>query len=123
MQRYRTHPPASALPAEVLAGSAVARRLWTARGTRDGLTLAQLSGDLRRSERAVLAQLNALNSAIYRLDSPWSLMSWHEPEEITGEPAEHWLLIGPGCPRPPAREPAGWAEPEISSIEDLEEHL
>lgn len=123
MQRYRTHQPASALPAEVLAGSAVARRLWTARGTRDGITLAQLCADLRRSERAVYAQLCALDSALERLESPWWLLHWSEADEITGEWQAHWLLIGPGCPRPPAREPAGWSEPEIISIEDLEEHL
>lgn len=123
MQLLRSNVVRPGLPEEVRAGSAVARLLWAHRGQRDGLTLAALCGSLGRRPAAVLAQLAALRGALAHLGSPWALERWVEPDALTDEPTQHWLLTSPWCPRPPRRTVVqlGADGPDLVSLEELAE--
>jgi hypothetical protein len=99
MQTKRTNP-ATALPADILRGSAVARLLWARRGTRDGWRLDELAARLRSTQPIMERRLAVLAGLLARL--PWGLEFWSERDQI-GELVKSVTLVGPGCPRPPAR--------------------
>ena len=99
---------------------AVLRFLYTHRGRRDGWTSEDMAIRLNMHKRQVERELSASKALLEQSGSAWRLILISGIDEY-GLVWPYYFLLHPLCPRPPEHRLPEDYEPELISLEDLQD--